>query len=59
MKTQGLFLTPEEYAKGFSENSIGLLKRKFVYIDDILHTVPDPKYLQKLEEALKITSRGN
>ena len=48
MKTQGRFLTPEEYAKGFSENSIEFLKRKFVYIDYILHTVPDPKYLQKL-----------
>ena len=59
MKIEGPFLTPEEYAKGFSENSIRFLKRKFVYSNYVLHINPGPKYLQKLEEALKIKSKGS
>ena len=53
IKIEGPFLTPEEYAKGFSEISIRFLKRKFVCVKYILHIAPDPKYLQKLGEALK------
>ena len=61
MKIEGPFLTPDEYAKaakGFSETSIRFLKGKFVYVDYTLRIAPDPKYLQKLEEALKIKSKG-
>ena len=58
-KIGGPFLTPDEYAEGFSEISIRFLKRKFVYFDYTLHIIPDPKYWQKLEEALKKNSKGS
>ena len=58
MKIEGPLLTPDEYAKGFSETAVRFLKGKFVYMDYTLHIAPDPKYLQKLEEALKIKSKG-
>ena len=51
--------TEQELAVGESHRIIRFLKRKFSYHNHELHITSDPKYLGKLKEELKITSKAS
>ena len=59
LKVEGPFLTEQELAVGDSHQTIRFLKRKFSYHNHELHITSDPKYLGKLKEELKLTSKAS
>ena len=52
-------MTEQELAVGDSHQTIRFLKRKFSYANHELHITSDPKYLGKLKEELKLTSKAS
>ena len=52
-------MTEQELAVGDSHQTIRFLKRKFSYHNHELHITSDPKYLGKLKEELKLTSKAS
>ena len=54
---EGLFLLAEDYARGYSLDTIKFLKRKFSDFNHRLSICIDPKYIQKLEELFRLTHR--
>ena len=59
LKVEGPFLTELELEVGESHQTIRILKRKFSYHNHELHITSDPKYLAKLKEELKLTTKAS
>ena len=59
LKVEGPFLTEQELEVGESHQTIRFLKRKFSYHNHELHITSDPKYLAKLKEELKLTTKAS
>ena len=58
-KVEGPFLTEQELEVGESHQTIRFLKRKFSYHNHEFHITSDPKYLAKLKEELKLTTKAS
>ena len=59
LKVEGPFLTEQELEIGESHQTIRFLKRKFSYHNHELRITSDPKYLAKLKEELKLTTKAS
>ena len=59
LKVECPFLTEQELEVGESHQTIRFLKRKFSYHNHELHITSDPKYLTKLKEELKLTTKAS
>ena len=57
LQIEGPLLNEEEYEKGYSEESVKFLKRKYTYQDYELRIASDSKYSKKLTEILKLEKK--
>ena len=54
LQIEGPLLSEEDYEKGFSEESVKFLKRKYIFQESELRIFSDSKYSKKLTEMLKL-----
>ncbi|CAE7243558.1 unnamed protein product [Symbiodinium sp. CCMP2592] len=57
LQIEGPFLTQDDYNRGWSENTVRFLKRKFCYDSGRLFVRPDGKYVTKLLALLNLGNR--
>ncbi|CAE7331272.1 RE1 [Symbiodinium sp. CCMP2592] len=57
LQVEGPLLNEEDYEKGFSEETVKFLKRKYTYEHHELRVHSDNKYVKKLVEILKLEKK--
>ncbi|CAE7216862.1 GIP [Symbiodinium sp. CCMP2592] len=57
LQVEGPLLNEEDYEKGFSEEAVKFLKRKYTYEHHELRVHSDSKYVKKLVEILKLEKK--
>ena len=57
LQIEGPLLSEEDYEKGFSEESVKFLKRKYIFQESELRIFSDSKYSKKLTEMLKLEKK--
>ncbi|CAE7356333.1 GIP [Symbiodinium sp. CCMP2592] len=57
LQVEGPLLNEEDYEKGFSEETVKFLKRKYTYEQHELRVHSDSKYVKKLVEILKLEKK--
>ncbi|CAE7249321.1 unnamed protein product [Symbiodinium sp. CCMP2592] len=57
LQVEGPLLNEEDYEKGFSEETVKFLKRKYTYEHHELRVHSDSKYVKKLVEILKLEKK--
>ncbi|CAE7812347.1 GIP [Symbiodinium sp. CCMP2592] len=57
LQIEGPLLNEEDYEKGFSEETVKFLKRKYTYEQHELRVHSDSKYVKKLVEILKLEKK--
>ena len=57
LQIEGPLLSEEDYEKGFSEENVKFLKRKYIFQESELRIFSDSKYSKKLTEMLKLEKK--